>query len=407
MPLINTKKNHIKSLTGLRFFAALLVMLMHFSEYMKFPDISLPIIKAGGIGVSFFFVLSGFLLYLRYGFIFENKINKQDIKNFYLARFFRIYPAYFLGLILITIIHFITFKHFKSNPSFENASLSGWIANFLALQTFSSNLFTQQFWNAPSWSVSTEFFFYISFPFFLFFFTRKVETRFNIIIAILLFLTVWVILRLLVVFGSFAGWFDRNLWVDYISDRNFFWRFWEFGIGVFSGKFFLTQKIQWTETKSGRNILLLSCILIILSIAYMPWPADPMSHLLMRVLRLAILNTLPFAIIITIFCTGRNFLSSTMENKFVIYLGECSFAIYIYHWSFWTILESTQRLGYSISNTMVLACMAGTTLFSMASYSFYENPLQKWATRNFIRRSISFTPISDTPVGPMRSASKK
>lgn len=80
-------KNHIKALTGLRFFAATLVMMMHFSEYINLPEFILPIIRAGGIGVSFFFVLSGFLLYLRYGDIFESRLNKNELKNFFLGGF--------------------------------------------------------------------------------------------------------------------------------------------------------------------------------------------------------------------------------------------------------------------------------------------------------------------------------
>jgi peptidoglycan/LPS O-acetylase OafA/YrhL len=377
-------KQHIKALTGMRFFAAFLVLLMHFSDYVKLPDIFLPIIKAGGIGVSFFFVLSGFLLYIRYGQIFENQILKKDILNFYKSRIFRIYPAYFLGLLIVTIIHCTASAILEANP-LQNISTFSWIINLFALQTFSPSIITQQFWNAPSWSVSTEFFFYFIFPFFLYFFTKHIQSGYNLILAIVLFLAMWVLLRTIVVFGAFAGWFDKLFWVDYLSDRNFFWRFWEFGIGVLVGKLLITNQFNFLRSKINRNIIILTSIAIIFVIAYMPWPLGEMSQLLARVMRLAILNTIPFAIIIAVCCSGENFLSKALENKLTLYLGECSFAIYIYHWSFWLSLEYTQKMGAIITPPMVLFCIFGTIIFSMASYSFYENPLKNWATKKFIR----------------------
>lgn len=75
-----------------------------------------------------------------------------------------------------------------------------------------------------------------------------------------------------------------------------------------------------------------------------------------------------------------------MENRLIVYLGECSFAIYIYHWSFWIILEHMHHLNIQITEAMVISCIAGTIFLSMASYSFYENPLRKWATKKFISR---------------------
>jgi peptidoglycan/LPS O-acetylase OafA/YrhL len=377
-------KQHINALTGMRFFAAFLVLLMHFSDYIKFPDIFLPIIKAGGIGVSFFFVLSGFLLYIRYGNLFENSILKPQILKFYKSRIFRIYPAYFLGLLLVTIIHCIASTKITPNPLKDIESF-GWFVNLLALQTFSSNIFTQQFWNAPSWSVSTEFFFYFVFPFFLYFFTKHIQSGFNLILTIGLFLILWVLLRTLVVFGSFAGWFDKLFWVDYLSDRNFFWRFWEFGIGILVGKLMIVKNFNFLQSENYRNITIGFAISTIILIAYTPWPSNEMSQLLARVMRLAILNTIPFAIIIAVCCSGKNFLSKILDNKFILYLGECSFAIYIYHWSFWLSLEYAQKMGAIITPPMVLFCIFGTIIFSMASYSFYENPLKNWATKKFIR----------------------
>lgn len=378
----------IHSLTGLRFLAALLVMAMHFSEFIPFPVITLPLVRAGGIGVSFFFVLSGFLLYLRYGAVFESGIRRVELKNFYLARFFRIYPAYLTGLLLATLVHFGVNALWGTNPQIAQAHIGGWLVNLLALQTFSSSMVVQQFWNAPAWSVSTEFFFYLSLPAFLFYFTRGLHSRMQLALGIALCVSLWMVLRITVVFGAFAGWFDKLFWVDYVSDRNFFWRFWEFGIGVLMCKLVLKGDFGLRSSVRKRNTVLVLALLCVLVIAYLPWPSTEMSQLFVRVFRLGILNTLPFAVIIVCFWAGRNFLSPTMENRFIVYLGECSYAIYIYHWAFWMIVENMVRLQLPASTVTAAGWLAmlATVLLSMASFSWYESPVRKWATRRFITR---------------------
>jgi peptidoglycan/LPS O-acetylase OafA/YrhL len=60
----------IKPLTSLRFFAAFLVFLFHFHIHY-FPLFGIPnvdfIISRGAIGMSLFFILSGFVLQYNYG----------------------------------------------------------------------------------------------------------------------------------------------------------------------------------------------------------------------------------------------------------------------------------------------------------------------------------------------------
>lgn len=102
--MANTNPQHpwFGGLHALRFFAASLVVLMHTQSNQKsmgiphFPES--PIFYKGLWAVSFFFVLSGFLItYL----LLKEKQNTQtvDIKAFYLRRVFRIWPLYFLVIV--------------------------------------------------------------------------------------------------------------------------------------------------------------------------------------------------------------------------------------------------------------------------------------------------------------------
>jgi len=94
-------------LNSLRFFAALLVVLHH-SETIRFknglPNLNwLGLFKDGSIAVTFFFVLSGFLI--TYLLLKENGQNGTvSIKRFYLKRVLRIWPLYFLLVIFGTLL---------------------------------------------------------------------------------------------------------------------------------------------------------------------------------------------------------------------------------------------------------------------------------------------------------------
>ena len=86
------KKRYFKSFDALRFLAFFKVFLFHL-PIQHFPFFSY--VKAGGgIGVMFFFVLSGFLItYI----ILEEKEEKGslNLKNFFLRRILRIWPLYY------------------------------------------------------------------------------------------------------------------------------------------------------------------------------------------------------------------------------------------------------------------------------------------------------------------------
>ncbi len=100
--------SHFRGLNSLRFFAAFLVVLHHAESLRK--DHELPhhlkdfgLFNNGTHAVSFFFVLSGFLItYL----LLRERGEKQEIsvKRFYLKRVFRIWPLYFLMVIIGAII---------------------------------------------------------------------------------------------------------------------------------------------------------------------------------------------------------------------------------------------------------------------------------------------------------------
>src|SRR6202000_3123609 len=91
------KPDRLNALTGLRAFAALNIVFFHFSNPQWF-GIFAPVVNAGYASVSFFILLSGFVL--AYNYAGRAREGKLDKVRFWEARFTRLYPIYFLSLLL-------------------------------------------------------------------------------------------------------------------------------------------------------------------------------------------------------------------------------------------------------------------------------------------------------------------
>jgi peptidoglycan/LPS O-acetylase OafA/YrhL len=99
---------HIVALDAVRGIAILLVLLFHFSGYDGLPPPNiLPdrlvemIAGIGWIGVDLFFVLSGFLIT---GILYDAKGTQHYFRNFYARRVLRIFPLYYVSLIIFVVV---------------------------------------------------------------------------------------------------------------------------------------------------------------------------------------------------------------------------------------------------------------------------------------------------------------
>jgi len=148
------KPARLDALTGLRCFAALNIVFFHFSNPDWFGPFS-PVVNAGYISVSFFIMLSGFVL--AYNYAGRAREGKLDKVRFWKARFTRLYPVYLLSLL-------IGWQMFLSERTVHTPDMF-WLGAALTpllLQGWVPELAT--FWNTPAWTMSAEVSYYVAFP---------------------------------------------------------------------------------------------------------------------------------------------------------------------------------------------------------------------------------------------------
>ena len=149
-------------LTSLRFFAAAEVVLFHISAGpagAAIPEGLLQNLASGGYAaVSFFFVLSGFVLTYAHAGATEQQGGAIDTRRFWVQRFARLGPAYYLGLLLAAPI---AIAYVASNAQ-APAAFIGPVLVLVFLQAWWAPL--ASVWNFPAWSLSVECLFYALFP---------------------------------------------------------------------------------------------------------------------------------------------------------------------------------------------------------------------------------------------------
>jgi peptidoglycan/LPS O-acetylase OafA/YrhL len=157
------KRREFEYLNLARFVGAFWVLLFHANiHFGSLDSLSLinPILNQGVLGMTLFFVLSGFVLSHRYS-SFELQ---GSVRDFYAARVVRLYPVY-IFMALITLPTLVTsgesFVLYEKVPIIWLISMV--IIGFLAVQAWAPALFSA--WNfGGSWSLSVEAFFYSLFP---------------------------------------------------------------------------------------------------------------------------------------------------------------------------------------------------------------------------------------------------
>src|SRR6516162_4403834 len=153
---------YVPALTGIRALAALLVLGMHTEQNVPSGlDSLLPFFARGYLGVDFFFVLSGFIITHVY-FARLASASRSAVQIFLWHRFIRLYPVHITVLAgLVAIVSVAGAAGFTLN----NPQEWQWNDLFWQLTLLHAwGVTASPGWNAPSWSISAEWFAYLLFP---------------------------------------------------------------------------------------------------------------------------------------------------------------------------------------------------------------------------------------------------
>ncbi len=334
-PIEGAKREFFPQLTSVRFFAALIVILYHYDKELSpyLPVALQNFIEHGYIGVSFFFVLSGFILAANY---YDRLLNKTVSKaDFWWARFSRIYPLYLLSILIVLPRYFIPqsmdplpdqWVYAHAHP-FELVTVVTFALQSLAFPSGA-------FFNSPAWSISTEIFFYLCLPFLLPLIKRIKTHQLMIVLVVLL---LWAVLGPYCYHEQiFTVNVPKHLGIAYTGPvdvflnqfvrMSFITRLPEFLSGVIGYRIY-------KEVLMGRKSPWLAPFVVLTAIPFFGLMLyEPGNNILNTVLYTGQVLGIPFFVFIILWLIqSQSKVVQILKHPKWVLLGEASFALYLFH----------------------------------------------------------------------------
>ena len=316
-----SRPHKLDALTSLRFFAAALIVIGH--AHPLFGSFGIATAVPYSQGVSFFFVLSGFILAYNYPVLG----GYDAVKKFWLARFARVWPIHAVMLLLwvALILNFDRQTHF---PGINGLVKLG--ANAVLLQAWVPLKSWSLSFNEVAWSLSAEFFFYAVFPLLIFYWRNSWHW--------LLLAQAAVVVSTIAICSVFAlPSADTHPGIGFASLMYFnpLVRLFEFSVGIATA--FLVRKIashqlelkkiQWFVIEMAA---VFSCIFALLAAANFSGIQNIFGEATAYYFRRAGL-WMVFSLIIGTFALSRGPITKMLSAGFMVWLGEISFALYMCH----------------------------------------------------------------------------
>jgi len=371
----------LDTLTGLRGLASLNVAVTHLPHLQRDESISLAFrrcLMSPGMGVQFFFILSGFILAYRYHQDFTT-LKSPTIKRYYLSRFARIWPLHLLTL---------GFAFFLSpNPNHQNRLDSAILNAGLVHSWAPVELYAQSF-NSVTWTLSIEVFFYLWVPFLLWGCARSLATPAQLLAMAL---PIWLLAAAQSMYLSMSP----SPIATYMVAVCPLVRMGEFLIGVLLALAFVRggqtsqgattrrEAIEWTVVE-GITLFFLASLIY--------W-----AHAVPLYLRLNGYYTISLAILILVFARQKGYLSRFFASSGPRYFGEISFAFFMVHCMVFVALDklAPPDLGSWERAALYLQC-AG--LVAALVHHTVELPIGAWLLNR--PRSTATEPIPSVSATP-------
>lgn len=347
--------NYFPELTGVRAFAVFLVYLHHTNPFHAetFGPFLNRLVREFHIGVSIFFVLSGFLIALRY---FDQSNHKNWFKKYMLNRIARVYPMYFL----LTTISLLAL--FLQNKQGENPILV-YLMNISFLRGFFNDMkFTLI---GQGWSLTVEELFYVAAPL-LFFLIKK--TRWFILLLPLGFILAGCLLVELFKGIDFYGFFSNY---SFMFIYTFFGRCFEFFCGIGLALFI---KDQISKEKKGNELTYMGLAIMIFLVIIMSSLGTQSQSGIQSVFGVVINNFL-LPVSIALFFYGlvreKTLIKKILSSPLFITLGKSSYTFYLIHVGvFYMLIHDHLTTNYAV-------IFLGLNLIALLLWYFVEEPANK------------------------------
>jgi peptidoglycan/LPS O-acetylase OafA/YrhL len=329
----------IDSLTGLRIFAAVWVMLFHFRQVTPEKTWSYPgvdwLLVDGGYGVELFFVLSGYIMMYVYGDRFRASIQWHQVRDFLAFRVARLYPVHVATFLIMAALYVGQIVLIGSSSG-ESSRYS--LKSVITTLTMTHAWFGVDSPNMPSWSISAEWFAYLLFPFLC-----------------------WAIFRHRFAWIAFAaaGLAFAGLWTTHPYHLLHIAAGFPIGMALFQVRSAIAPLCRcWTAT--------LAAVVVVVIVTQWGYPAREQAILV------------AFAALIVALTNERDWLARVLGTRVLVYLGEISFAVYMFHWVARVIvrigLEKAGLFEDIPSPAIVALYIAATFVGAVAIYHLIEVP---------------------------------
>ncbi|SEJ18281.1 acyltransferase family protein [Demequina mangrovi] len=342
----------LDGLTGLRWYAALAVFLFHVSGW--FAGVAgLALVRnafdgLGALGVSFFFVLSGFVLTWAHR-------DTAPIGAFFTRRIARIVPLSWLTAILAYLTLVVLY------PAGAAALLPGTLGSLTLMQAWIP--LPEYFYggNGVEWSISVEVFFYLLFPFLIRALVRCSRRRLWWVAGGAYAASIaWsVVLQLSALGQPTLGWATYNLPLARLP---------EFAIGICAALLL----------REGLPRVSLGVAGVVLLAAY------ALAHVLPSTVHLESSRIWVAPMALLIVATAQTDIAgrrSPFRNAAVVALGEWSFAFYLVHYSVLRVVEVGILDNAGATLGAVLVCvvlaLAVSLLAAWVLFTYVESPAER------------------------------
>jgi peptidoglycan/LPS O-acetylase OafA/YrhL len=387
----------ILSLTGLRFAAALCVVVSHaIPKIVRFenPPLLVQLLSSlAAAGMTLFFVLSGFVIYYNYA---ETIGRPAGLYNFLIARFARLYPLYAACIAFDLGMKYsydqLPAAKLEALPYYATLTQS-WV--YLPVD---GNALIYRFGlvSSVTWSISTEWFFYLVFPLaaIAIAWLKTLGQRLSAaaaLSAIALAVMVSLILQATANGGTFSQ-DSFNRWLIYFSPYP---RLFEFLLGCLCAAIFMKLAAAPTPAEERLGAWLTAGAL--LAIVVLQWlmfgiTSNELWAGVIRALHMNFGFAVPAALLIFCCARYRNAITRFMAAPLVVLCGEASYSIYLLHFIIINafryeapvITAPRVAVGSALQLVVVIAAIIG---LSLVSWFLIEVPARRW-----IRQAMAISP---------------